>query len=403
MIHIEDKRNCVSCANCIQVCPVGCIEFRCDSEGFRYPYGDANKCIGCSKCHDVCPVEQHGYLGGNSFVTKAYGAINKNAEIRRQSSSGGLFSAFASEIINRNGIVYGASIIDKKVKHISVSNQVDMYKLRRSKYVQSDILGLFPNIKQTISLDRPVLFSGTPCQIKALYCYLGCRPHNLLTIEVVCHGVPSPTVYERYLNELGADYMIFRNKDRSWSNYDVEIHYPDESYKIEKASENLYMRGFLHNWFLRPSCSRCPAKSFLSGADITLGDFWGGQKLAPQLFDDKGTSVVFLHSSKGEVYWKRIINQIEYQDVPVDDAKKGNSCISYSVVVPSNRDLFFKDLYHSNLLDVLRYYLNREQFRQSRINTFCTIIRRLYLRVINLFRQDLISIFIVYLLLFVLF
>lgn len=375
MIQIEDKRNCVGCANCVQICPEGCIEFRRDSEGFMYPYADANRCIGCSKCHEVCPVEQNSLYGEKDFITKAYGAIYNNHEIRQQSSSGGLFSAFASEIIKRNGIVYGATIIDKKVKHISVSKETDLYKLRRSKYVQSDVFGLFPEIKQLISGGQPVLFSGTPCQVKALYTYLLERPHNLLTIEVVCHGVPSPAIYERYINELGADYMIFRNKDRSWSNYDVEIHYKDNSIEIEKASENLYMRGFLHNWFLRPSCSRCPAKSFISGADITLGDFWGGQKLVPQLFDEKGTSVVFIHTFDGDFYWKRIISQVEYQGVPVEEAIKGNSCISNSVVFPSDRDLFFQDLNNFSLLDVLKFYLDKEQSLQSKKNAFFAITR----------------------------
>ena len=287
------------------------------------------------------------------------------------SSSGGIFPALAIHVLNDNGIVFGASDLgNAKVKHIAIRDKKDLYKIQRSKYVQSDLMGVFPLIDSELDNGVSILFSGTPCQIKALYTFLGRRPKNLLTVEVVCHGVPSPMILEQYLQELGADSMIFRKKERRWGDYDVEIHYPNGYTQTEKASQNLYMRGFLQNWYLRPSCSQCPAKSFSSDADITIGDFWGGQVLAPELFDDKGTSVVFLHSLKGETEWNIICDTLAYRPVPVDNAMKGNPCIYSSVGFPKKRSSFFKELEKHNLMDVMLRYINRRPSIWDRLRLF---------------------------------
>jgi len=196
---------------------------------------------------------------------------------------------------------------------------------------------------------------------------LGSRPDNLLTVEVVCHGVPSPLGFQKYMEEENADGIIFRKKERSWSDYDVEIHYQSGRVKLEKASKNLYMRGFLQNWFLRPSCSACPAKSFSSGADITLGDFWGGEKLTPALFDDKGTSIVFLHSQKANEIWSSIQNSIENAMVSVEDAMKGNVCISSSVVFPLKRGVFWEYVANNSVHSSLRKFVGEKRLSKKYI------------------------------------
>ena len=357
MIYIEDKRNCVGCANCVQACPQQCICFIRDEEGFCYPQVDETRCVHCNQCNDVCPVESNPAVSQDRQETITLGAYHKDSSIRRNSSSGGLFSAFALNILKKGGSVFGASMVDLyHVKHIAIHTIEELAQIQKSKYVQSDLSGVFPQIKKELASARPVLFSGTPCQVKALYTFLGIRPQILLTIEVVCHGVPSPMVFERYMREENAIRMDFRNKDRSWQTYDIELAKADGRIKRQRAAYNLYMRGFLQNWTLRPSCSRCPAKLFASGADITLGDFWGVHRIAPGLFDNKGTSLVFLHTEKGKRAWDAVKKDSYFAVVPFDDAVSGNPSIIQSASFSKDRDRFFKDLKQSSVKRSLYKY-----------------------------------------------
>lgn len=366
MIEIVDKRKCVGCANCVQVCPVQCITLNRDTEGFLYPQPDSKQCVQCGKCNQVCPVEHEPLSSELDFETLAYGAYHKDASIRMQSSSGGVFSALAMKIIEGHGIVYGATLAaDFNVRHISIQKEDDLPLLQKSKYVQSEIKGIFPQIKKHLNDGERVLFSGTPCQVKALYTFLGFRPDNLLTVEVVCHGVPSPMIFQQYMEEEKAEGIMFRKKERSWSDYDIEIRYKSGRVKVERASHNLYMRGFLQNWFLRPSCSECPAKSFSSGADITLGDFWGGERIVPELFDDKGTSIVFLHSMKACKIWSSIQNSIENTMVSVEEAMRGNVCINSSAVFPLRRDSFWVDVAINSVHSSLRKYVGEKRLSKK--------------------------------------
>ena len=357
MIRITDKRDCVGCANCLHVCPRQCIQWIRDEEGFCYPVVEESKCIDCRQCNDVCPVETTPPDTQDIINTIAFGAYNKDIAVRMNSSSGGVFTAFAEDIIKRKGVVYGAALMENhRVKHIAIHTLDEISQLRGSKYVQSDIRTVFPGIPSELKTNIPVLFSGTPCQVKALFAFLGTRPKNLLTIEVICHGVPSPKVFERYMSEEKISHIFFRNKDRSWRHYDVIFTLNKGGTKRQRAAENPYMRGFLQNWFLRPSCSRCPAKSFTSGADLTLGDFWGGASIAPGLFDDKGTSLVIVHTKKGENAWQNISDRFHYAEVPLDIAAKGNRSIVQSATFPKDRGAFFKDLERSSVKAALIKY-----------------------------------------------
>ena len=388
MIEISDKRKCVGCANCVQVCPVQCIRFIPDEEGFMYPLADSTQCIGCDRCHQVCPVEQSLSLEELDGGTKAYGAYHQNDAIRMQSSSGGVFSALAIQTIRSQGIVYGATMTtDCRVEHIPIQQEEDLSLLQKSKYVQSDVKGIFPQIKKHLDEGKKILFCGTPCQVKALHTFLGVRGERLLTVEVVCHGVPSPMVFRKYMEEEKAESMVFRRKERSWSDYDVEIRYRSGRVRRERAAQNLYMRGFLQNWFLRPSCAACPAKDFSSGADITLGDFWGGEKLAPELFDKKGTSIVFLHTNRACEIWSEINDNLVFAAVPSDKAMEGNECISRSVVFPLRRGDFWKDVRAKGVHFSLRRYAGDSFFSKRYIKkqllTFWNKVWNLGLRTRN--------------------
>ena len=359
MIQIKDKTKCVGCGCCAFTCPSQCITLKPDNEGFIYPYVDEGICIKCGKCHQVCLVENPLPRPSIPFPKTMMAAYIRNDDTRMASSSGGIFPALAHDIIKKGGVVYGAAFISNdRVQHIRVSSYHDIKKLQGSKYVQSDIYSIIPTIIKDIKNGLPVLFSGTPCQVKALNNLLGnAPPKNLLSIEVVCHGVPSPMVFSRYMKEMKASSISFRNKERGWSDYDVVIHQADGRTIKEKASQNVYMKGLIQNLTLRPSCSSCPARSFSSRADITLGDLWGIQHIAPQLFDDKGTSVVFLHSPKGTSAWHD--NNEQFVTKELDDYAeviKHNPCISSSLPYSKKRDAFFsKSATHSTIELLTRY------------------------------------------------
>ena len=363
MIRIEDKVNCVGCANCVQICPQQCIYFVRDEEGFFYPKVDEAQCLHCKKCDDACPVKSAPVVSQDKQETVTLGAYHKDLSIRMGSSSGGAFSAFALNVLKKGGAVFGASMVDSyHVKHIAIRSPKEISQIQGSKYVQSDLMGVFPQIKTIIESSSPVLFSGTPCQVKALYSFLGNRPQNLLTIEVVCHGVPSPMVFVLYMREENAVNMVFRNKNRSWLTYDVELTKTNGRIKRQRAANNLYMRGFLQNCTIRPACSQCPAKSFASGADITLGDFWGINRIAPGLFDDKGTSILFLHTKRGEKAWDAVKNELIFAFVPFDEAVSGNPCILQSAPLSNYRENFFNDLKHTSVRCSLHKYAGELPF-----------------------------------------
>ena len=355
MIEINDKRDCVGCGNCVQSCSLQCISMGVDSEGFSYPHTDADKCINCGKCNSVCPIENKNIYCHVEHHPQYFGAFQRQERIRMNSSSGGLFSTFAKAVLQQNGVVSGAILTkDCKVKHIVIDREKDLWMLQGSKYVQSDLNNIFTLLSAYLETGVKVLFSGTPCQVKALYSFLGERAKNLLTIEVVCHGVPSPMIFEQYMKDRKAESMLFRKKERGWRDYDVEIVLTNGKAKREKASQNLYMKGYLQNLFVRPSCSRCPAKVSISAADITLGDFWGIGRVVSGLFDDKGTSLCIVHTKRGQEAWREIKSQLEYAVVLEEDALSDNPSITQSVNLSKERELFFSEIKNAPVTEVLR-------------------------------------------------
>lgn len=343
MIRIEDNKNCCGCESCAQVCPKHCIQMFEDSEGFSYPQIDNNLCVDCGLCEKVCP-----FLNASSVAinTNIYAAINKTEDIRMASSSGGVFSALAETIISDGGIVYGASFDDDwNVCHIRVENSKGIERLRGSKYVQSNIRNTFKEVESDLKQSRIVLFSGTPCQVKGLNLFLRKSYENLFTVEVVCHGVPSPKVWQSFLTEINPHdkdiiSIQFRNKNRGWSSYSVEIQAKDEKLFSDYARNCLYINGFIQNLYIRPSCSNCPAKSGSSMADITLADYWGVSAQYPALNDEKGVSAILAHSEKGN----RLVQKAQLKVLPADydNFVKNNVSYTESARLSDNRELFWQ-------------------------------------------------------------
>lgn len=362
MIDLKDKTECCGCHACFNACPTGAIKMQEDEKGFKYPVIDKSKCISCGVCEKVCPIKNNNKVENNPI---AYACFNKNDDIRKNSSSGGVFTLLASAIINQGGTVFGAAFDEKfNVKHIKVDKIEDLNGLRGSKYVQSFVGETYKQAKDALSKGTKVLFTGTPCQIEGLKSYLQKDYENLYTQDIICHGVPSPKVWEKYKeyrknkdNEEPIE-ISFRNKDNGWAHYNTFFKYKNKSYK-KAASADLYINAFLQNLSLRESCFACNFKKYNRISDITLGDLWGIDNIIPELNDDKGTSLVVINSEKGKKIFDEISNNIEVKEINLDDAIKYNHAMIKSVPENPNREKFFDDLENEDFDVVAKRYIKR--------------------------------------------
>lgn len=351
---LADSLNCTGCSACMNVCPVGCIEMVDNEKGFKVPRIDFAKCIRCNKCRNVCPINNKF---NSVLVKKCYAAKAKNVDTVKNSSSGGLFSILANEILNNNGVVYGAKldINNKDVSHVRIDNVEDLVLLNGSKYVQSNIDEIFKNIKNDLNNNVIVLFSGTPCQISGLKSFLGKCYDNLYCVDVVCHGVPSPLVFRDYIKYLEDKYssnvksVNFKNKDGGWNNSSIQIFFENGECLIEKIYDNIYMKSFLNNLILRDSCYNCKFKNNNSFSDITLGDFWGIENFTENenFLDNNGVSLVCINTNKGVNLFNKVKNELIYEERSYDEAKEYNSCLVKSAPYNDSE----KDFWNNNILD----------------------------------------------------
>lgn len=368
MITIKDKKDCCGCEACRQICPKHCIAMIPDSEGFRYPQVDASICIDCSLCEKVCPVINQGERPAEQPAT--FAAVNSDESIRSESSSGGMFSALAEKVIDAGGVVFGARFDDQwTVCHSFTETCEGLAAFRGSKYLQSRVGDSFAQVRDFLRAGRTVLFSGTPCQVAGLKRFLRKDYKNLILVDFVCHGVPSPLVWELYkesvLADAGASEMVsfghisFRDKRNGWKNYGLRFDMKQTSgHGAEAGSKNLflpfknnkYMQVFLSDLSLRPSCYACPAKGFSSGADITLGDLWGIQRIDPKVDDDRGLSLVFVNTARG----RELLDSckgISIKEEPYREAVRYNPSVLSSVGLPVYRGYFFRKLIASGSFD----------------------------------------------------
>ncbi|MBO8485725.1 MAG: Coenzyme F420 hydrogenase/dehydrogenase, beta subunit C-terminal domain [Bacteroidetes bacterium] len=357
MIRIASPEECCGCGACAQICPRQCITMKEDAEGFLYPQTDVPACIDCGLCEKTCPMLSDT---GRENPLDVLAAINQDTDIRDGSSSGGVFTALAVKVIADGGVVAGAAFDGRcEVHHEFVSSVAELGRLRGSKYVQSRTENTFGQTAQYLKEGRPVLFSGTPCQIKALRLFLGREYPLLYTVETVCHGVPGPGVWRAYLSEVlggktgGATQALdsglkvcFRDKSSGWKDYHVVIGSSGgENILDERHAKNRYMRLFLSDIALRPSCYACRAKNGRSGSDISIADYWGADRLMPEFYDDKGTSLVIINSEKGIRLFLSAASSapgIRCAGTSLDDARKFNAGFSENVRVPYMRPYFFR-------------------------------------------------------------
>lgn len=344
------KEKCCGCKTCVYVCPSKCISMVSDEEGFTYPAVDEEACTHCGACERACP-----FHGGNKrekdVRSTAYAAKSRSEEIQLSSSSGGMFYELSKAVLRNGGTVYGAVFdeVTKKIVHIHVDDIENLSKLKGSKYVQSDIGESYNEAKRDLKDDRWVLFSGTPCQIAGLRNYLKADYERLICVDVVCHGVPSPLLWERYVYYLEREYgsqietVNFRCKERGWRDFAFGSKLGSKSF-YQSKDINPYMQMFLHNYCLRPSCYGCEIKQIMSVADITMGDFWGVEKVCPEMNDKNGVSLIIVWNAKGKWLIDEVEDSVIFKEVDFQQAIRFNTPLYKSVDRPSYRDSFYIDL-----------------------------------------------------------
>lgn len=346
-IHEVLPSDCTGCGACLNKCPVGAITMVPNSEGFLYPQ-ITDSCIKCGQCLKVCPVAGPKY--GNKPHPDCY-AVMANDEIRKKSTSGGVFTLLAEWILDKGGVVCGAAFSDDNysVEHIIISSKSDLDKLRGSKYVQSNTGMIYSEVKSILEAGKPVLFTGTPCQIAAVNSYLVKPYANLYTLDLVCHGVPSPMVYEKFIREQEAAHgskavqVKFRDKRITDWNHCIGIYFENgESYQ-KKRGECYYLDSFLKLVSVRKSCGTCPFAKLPRQGDMTVADFWDVHLHDQKLDDRKGTSLVLVNNAKGKEMLKVLkAKAIIAEKAPLEHGIRYNARIERNAGgTHSRRERFF--------------------------------------------------------------
>lgn len=348
MPNLVSVELCVGCTACVSKCPEQCLSMKCDKDGFIYPeMTNKEQCMDCHLCEKVCPVLNTGTI--EKEKPEAFSAFSLDEQIRKNSSSGGIFTELSLAILSGKGIVYGAAYDETwSVKHVAIDDVKQLNKLRGAKYSESNLNDTFIEIEKHLKNNRKVLFSGTPCQVAGLKTYLHYDYANLLCIDFVCHGVPSPYAWKKYLEERrridGSDdipiNVNLRSKEMGWSNYSYSyvIEYPNGKQYSALNSDDVYMMLFCNDYISRPSCENCKFKGYNRVSDITLGDFWGIWYIDPEMDDNKGTSVVLVQSEKGRMLWEEIKDKIKYRKVSLEQASQYNPSMLVASKAKQNRE-----------------------------------------------------------------
>lgn len=386
MVIIESKKDCCGCSACQQICPKKCISLTTDEEGFIYPIANTDACISCGLCQRVCPMH-HKNMPAKVISSFAY--KHEDEKVRMNSSSGGAFSFYAEKVLRMNGVVYGAGFSDNwEVVHKRIDSIGELDKIRRSKYVQSKINNAYLSVKEDLNSGLKVLFTGTPCQIAGLKTFLRKDYPNLFLIDVFCHGVPSPEVFNMYLTEIvnhpqttlsssllcllkqnrkrkRLQNINFRDKENSrWRLFSLKFNFKEyngQDYVIVNNWKNdVFNQGFLNHLYLRPSCHDCKFRNQTSGSDITIGDFWGFEKIIPEaVFDDNGYNAVIINTSKG-MSLSDDIKKIK--EVSFEDIVKNNGSLIESPRPHVLRDIFFKKYKRKGMIFTTKVCIQQSLF-----------------------------------------
>lgn len=371
MIQINDKEKCCGCNACGDICPKQAISFPVDNEGFWYPQVDESKCIKCGLCEKVCPLMNMDKVKSAEKLDppKVVCGYHKNIAIRFDSTSGGIFSALANAMYKDGGYVSGAiQNEDLTVCNFISNDKHDLAKLRSSKYVQSTAIGLYKKIKNLLNAGEKVLACGSPCQMGALRSFLGKDYDNLLIVDFLCRATNSPKAYRKYMDMLERDfggkvvYVKAKNKEHGWHSLARKVVFDNGKEYYGEGHDDHYRRGYHWNMFERPSCYDCKFKEIPRNSDITLGDFWGVEKVAPDLEQNLGTSLVMLNTPKGEKFFEKIRNKLVCRDFSLEDILPGNRAALLEPIKypPIDRKAMFEDMDKIPFDEVAKKYFPEE-------------------------------------------
>lgn len=352
MIEILDKSKCVGCAACVNACAKKAISFNVDNEGFCYPTVDKSLCVNCGLCDSVCPVKNVDSAKKGALPKPiTYAAQHKQESVRIASTSGGLVSALAEAAYAENGAFGGVVFTEDFLAEYLVSaNPDDLEKIRTSKYFQADSTKMFSQIKDLIAKEKTVVVCGTPCQMAALKLYFKKDLDKLILVEVICAGINSPKAFKAHLNTLekkyGSKVKAFRakSKENGWRSLACKIEFENGQTYFANGPDDDFTRGFIGaHAFMRPSCFECQYKGFPRASDITIGDFWGIEKIPNKLDDNKGTSVAIINTEKGRDFFEKVKEFVDYEEHSLCDAVVNNRAILKGYLIPDiNRTFMFK-------------------------------------------------------------
>ncbi|MGO5306616.1 Coenzyme F420 hydrogenase/dehydrogenase, beta subunit C-terminal domain [Agathobacter sp. LCP21S3_B2] len=353
MIEIKDKSKCSGCSACYSVCPKNCISMIEDEEGFLYPKANKDDCINCGLCEKVCPLEEHN--NKKNGVVSSCIIQNKDKEVLLQSTSGGSFTTIAEYVLRQNGVVFGVEMTsdDFIIRHTKVEKKEELLKFRSSKYVQSSVGDTFKDAKNELENGRMVCFSGTPCQIQGFKNFLKKDYENLITVDVVCRGVPSPGMWRDYVEKLQqldkVQEVVFRDKGLGYQYSTMKVKYANGTVKRNGIESDQWLRMFFSGLSLRPSCPTCNFRTTDRCSDFTIWDCFNVSDLTNALDETKGATRMLIHTQKGMQIFDKIKCSFNFVEAPTNVVAKG---IKETFFLNKNRNNFISD-YRSMSMDSL--------------------------------------------------
>lgn len=390
MIDIKDKVDCCGCNACSDVCPEDAITFVTDNEGFWYPEVNMDRCIDCHLCEKVCPIINPSKRIEVFDEPVVVGAYNKDESIRMDSTSGGIHSIFAKKIYSEHGYVGGAIFNeDHTASQIISSDPSFLENIRSSKYLQSNAEGVYRKIKNLVLKGETVFFCGTPCQIQALYNFMGHKIYqNLITADFVCLGVNSPKVFLKYMNMLEQRYhskattIKFKNKKRGWHNFSLKVNFENGKEYCKDRSHDPYFVGYCtDHLFTRPSCYECRFRNYPHVSDLTLADFWGIDKLDITMDQDKGTSLLLINTIKGRDFFEQIKDDLVWKEYQWNDLHRIYATMFENSPLPNgDRKQFFNDLDKVDFNKIAHKCFSMPHRSQELLRKTKTLIKRIIKR-----------------------
>lgn len=389
MIGIERRNDCSGCAACANICSKKAITLLPDKSGFLYPNINKNKCVDCSMCDAVCQIKLQS--SKEKYNQEFFALINKNYEHLETSSSGGAFLAVAKYVFDNGGVVVGCAFNNelKAVHTITYNLDECIEKLCGSKYVQSEIQNTYTEAKQILKSGKLVLYVGTPCQIEGLLLFLKSKPSNLITMDLICHGVSSPLLWKMHKEYLESkihkkiNKYRFRGKKREgWALYYYYYYYGKNKCKHGSSFLDRYYFDFLEGLNYRESCYTCRYANLNRVSDITMGDFWGAEKYISGIDVNSGVSLIIINSFMGKEIINRIKDNVRLQKVSIENATKENHNLIQPTHRPEERDKYYSDCF-SDFEKWENKYTKTKRWRKENIKSkipmvFVRIKRRLF-------------------------